>query len=367
MINKTKTECETKLCHYDSATRTRFYNGMLLTAEHLRAEQAYHREALKRVNRHLFGSGIVCGLDVKGQDTGLCIKVHPGVALDCCGNLIEVCKCITIDLSKECKDRYGSDCIPNAQKPDQYTFMKYLVLRYDEKPTDPEPVLTPADDCKPAGDKPNCEASKIREGFCVELWDECPCPEPQPEVGKSLLATIVESNERYQQQAAMTPQQVGIHQQPDIVNELRPCSPCGCCENAVGLAKLTIHCDTNIVDVDLKSCRRYVIDPRFVRSLFSNVSPTYIPKDMEDLHSQLGDRATANMVLAAVEVEESGKQIKELQDAVKQIKELQNAVKPIKELQNAVKQIKELQNAVKPIKELKDAVKQLTKQVKSTP
>src|ERR1043166_9527408 len=105
MMNN-KNECETKLC-YDGAKRTRFYNGMLLTAEHLRAEQTYHREALKRVVRRLFGSGIVCGLGVQyGVTGGFCVTIQPGVAVDCCGNIIEVCKCIRVDLSKECKDRF---------------------------------------------------------------------------------------------------------------------------------------------------------------------------------------------------------------------------------------------------------------------
>src|ERR1700720_3101294 len=138
MMNKTKTECETNLCQYNSAARTRFYNGMLLTDEHLRAEQNYHRETIKRLTRHLFGWGVVCGLTIEIKN--LCVKVQPGVAIDCCGNLIEVCKCITLDLSKECKERFGADCIP--QTP-QEPFKKYLVLRYDEKETDPEPVLTP--------------------------------------------------------------------------------------------------------------------------------------------------------------------------------------------------------------------------------
>jgi hypothetical protein len=128
MINKTKTECETKLCQYDSLTRTRFYNGMLLTAEHLRAEQAYHRESLKRLNRNLFGSGIVCGLEVEIQPRGLCLTVHPGVALDCCGNLVEVCKCVTVDLSKVCKDEYGSQCLPppDPQNPNQNVINRCL-------------------------------------------------------------------------------------------------------------------------------------------------------------------------------------------------------------------------------------------------
>jgi hypothetical protein len=171
MTTKTKTDCKTRgLCHYDSLTRTKFFHGMLLTDEHLRAEQTYHRESLKRVNRYLFGSGVVCGLEVE-EGGGLCIKVHPGAALDCSGNLIEVCKCITIDLADQCKKYYPEGCVAD----DAPTIDKYLVLRYAEIPADPEPVLTPADDCTPAEDA-KCEASKYREGFCLELRDECPNP-----------------------------------------------------------------------------------------------------------------------------------------------------------------------------------------------
>ena len=51
MTTKSNADCKTALCQYDSATRTKFFNGMLLSDEHLRAEQLYHREALKRMNR----------------------------------------------------------------------------------------------------------------------------------------------------------------------------------------------------------------------------------------------------------------------------------------------------------------------------
>src|SRR5262245_23912356 len=177
MINKNNNECETKLC-YESAIRTRFYNGMLLTDQHLREEQQYHREKLKRTNRHLFGAGIVCGLKVKSPDAGLCVKIDPGVALDCCGNLIEVCKCITLDLSKLCREKFGHGCVESETNEDRI-IKKTLVLSYVETESDPEPVLTPAADCRSAGEESKCQKSKVREGFCIELWDEdqCPCME----------------------------------------------------------------------------------------------------------------------------------------------------------------------------------------------
>lgn len=319
MTNNTKLEsCKTELCQYDSATLTRFYDGMLLTAEHLRQEQAYHREALRRVNRYLFGSGIICGLEVDRQEpSGLCLKIQPGVALDCCGNLIEVCKCITMDLMKGCKDKYGSDCINPTQNPADREIKKFLVLRYDEKLTDPEPVLTPAEDCKPAGDKPNCEASKIREGFCIELWDKCPCDETPPVPGTS-LKDIVEESDKHRQAALA--QRVGVYQPPDPVKELLPCSPCGCCESAVGLAELTIHCDTRIVDVDLKSCRRNIISLRFVRSLLFHASPTSRKNVVESLYPEVVDRSAAIAIAMTTAVEQLGAELDEIRQDIAKIK-----------------------------------------------
>ena len=48
-----------------------------------------------------WGAGIVCGFNVTVQ--GLCVKVHPGFALDCEGNAIESCGVITIDLIDVCR------------------------------------------------------------------------------------------------------------------------------------------------------------------------------------------------------------------------------------------------------------------------
>jgi hypothetical protein len=148
---------------------------MLLTDEHLRAEQTYHRESLKRLNRSLWGAGIVCGLEVRkvSKDHGLCIKVQPGLALDCAGNVIDVCKSITLDLASVCKEKYPDGCAPEDKTE---PIEKYLVIRYAEIAADPQPVLTPEEDCAPSGGT-KCEGSKYREGFCLEFRDECPdCP-----------------------------------------------------------------------------------------------------------------------------------------------------------------------------------------------
>jgi hypothetical protein len=270
MTAKTKNECKTKdLCHYDSLTRTKFFHGMLLTDEHLRAEQMYHREALKRVNRYLWGAGIVCGLEVE-RTSGLCIKVHAGAALDCHGNLIEVCKSITLDLSDLCRKAYPDGCAPEKAEP----ITAYLVLRYREISADPQPVLTPDDECGPADDGTKCEASKYREGFCLEFRDTCPdcgpCREEEKEREPGLVPYLILLSRA---QTGYTATQLKERRPPCTASP--PCCDCHCEDGAVGLAKLVIDCVKNTVTVECDDCRHYVWSPRLLRwlvcKLFGNI------------------------------------------------------------------------------------------------
>ena len=264
MTTKTKTDCKTKgLCHYDSLTRTKFFHGMLLTDDHLRAEQTYHRESLKRLNRHMWGSGIVCGLEVT-RTNGLCIKVQPGLALDCKGNVIDVCKCITLDLSEICKKKYPDGCVPQ----DGTVIKKYLVIRYGELPAEPEPVLTSDDECSGSTDGTKCEASKYREGFCLEFRDECPESDPcgeDDDESEGLVPKVLRLGATRADDAVYKL----LQDRPDCV-ESPPCPDCGCggdcdCDGcAVGLATLTIDCDKNEVKIEC-DCRRLVWSARMMR------------------------------------------------------------------------------------------------------
>lgn len=322
-MNKTKTDCETTLCYYETATRPQFFHGMLLTDEHLRNEQNYHREALKRVNRHLWGSGIVCGLKIEKQ--GLCIKINPGVALDCCGNLIEVCKCITLDLSKECDKEHGADCPPRPPQGNNepYKIKKYLVLRYQERPIDLQPVLTPDTDCEPAGGKSNCSASKVQEGFCVELWDHCPCPH-KDQGEQSLTAILTEAGKQtgIASRAAATGAATtasgsagivtgqgeagGINpaQSTECIDLPLDCEDCGCCESAVALAVLDINCTDKSIARNIEcDCRRYVMSPRLLNWLFTRVRPKTLPAEAQAIYSRLGSRADRNAMASGMTFE----------------------------------------------------------------
>lgn len=76
--------------------RNRYFYGKLLTVSDFETEQRYFLEKARAVNYLLHGIGVVSGLQVNAaiiSTTGgnaLAVKIAPGMALDCCGNLIYV-------------------------------------------------------------------------------------------------------------------------------------------------------------------------------------------------------------------------------------------------------------------------------------
>jgi hypothetical protein len=67
--------------------RPRFFAGQLLTEDDLEALSGYVTAKSRLHNRHLFGAGVVCGLQVTCDPCGGgTVRVAPGYALDCCGN-----------------------------------------------------------------------------------------------------------------------------------------------------------------------------------------------------------------------------------------------------------------------------------------
>jgi hypothetical protein len=96
--------------------RPRFFAGQLLSEEDLNRLDHYIVAKNQLHNRHLFGTGVVCGLEVvcnpcdpAGSGT---VIVRPGYALSPCGNDIVVCKDEVVnvcDLINRCRPRHD-DC-----------------------------------------------------------------------------------------------------------------------------------------------------------------------------------------------------------------------------------------------------------------
>lgn len=81
--------CRCGVCHPSSFERNNYFNGKLLCAADLQAEQRYFNDKRSLINRMVLGWGIVCGLEVTLENG--CLVVAPGLALDCCGRELLVC------------------------------------------------------------------------------------------------------------------------------------------------------------------------------------------------------------------------------------------------------------------------------------
>jgi len=186
MIVKKNTSCG---CHVDHGcsdhgfTRPEFFAGQLLTEDDLDALTSYVVGKNALHNRHFFGDGVVCGLDVK---VDVCkrrnVFVTPGHAIDCCGHdIIVPCEEVKIDVFKLLQElrtrlRGGYDCgdpcpqqsVASDKANDTRAYDLYVV--YKEMNADYIAAYEGAGfsdgDCRP---------SRVRETFSFEL--RCPVKE----------------------------------------------------------------------------------------------------------------------------------------------------------------------------------------------
>ncbi len=121
--------------------RPRFFAGQLLSEQDLNRLDHYITEKHKLHNRHLFGSGVVCGLEVTCApcDSGF-VNVSPGYALSPCGEDIVVCKQDMVNicaLIARCRTDTEPDCSPYRGQDNCGDVIEdwILSLRYAESPS----------------------------------------------------------------------------------------------------------------------------------------------------------------------------------------------------------------------------------------
>ena len=121
--------------------RPRFFAGQILSEKDLNLLDHYITGKSKLHNRHLFGSGVVCGLEVKCApcDSGF-VGVSPGYALSPCGEDIVVCKPDQVDicaLIARCRVDNEPDCRPYAAQGNCGDVVEnwILAIRYAESPS----------------------------------------------------------------------------------------------------------------------------------------------------------------------------------------------------------------------------------------
>lgn len=106
--------------------RVHYFDGRFVSAEDFQAEQQYFNDKLKQHNRCVHGYGVVSGLKV--SVVANIMRVCPGVALDCAGNEIVVCKPVEMGIPE--------------QAGDVYVNLYYRRCRTDVEATSPEPCGT---------------------------------------------------------------------------------------------------------------------------------------------------------------------------------------------------------------------------------
>src|SRR5262249_2479144 len=103
------------ICQSQIFVRPRFFAGQLLTEDDLQQLGDYVVAKNRLHNRFLFGEGVVCGLEVTCHPCGDGqVIVHPGYALDCCGNDITLACPQPLDINAMVRELrrklLGADC-----------------------------------------------------------------------------------------------------------------------------------------------------------------------------------------------------------------------------------------------------------------
>ena len=181
-------------CQEEGAVRPRFFAGQLLTEEDLQALTGYAVAKNRLHNRHFFGDGVVCGLAVTCHPCGGGqVVVHPGHALDCCGNDLVLTAARTLDVNALARDLRqqlsGVDCgDPCAELPAVPERRRYgLYVRYCETATDPVSAFVTDEPCGATG----CEPTRVREGLRFELRSRKPTP-PLPAGARARIDACVD-------------------------------------------------------------------------------------------------------------------------------------------------------------------------------
>jgi hypothetical protein len=271
------------VCDYNEFRRLRYFHGMLLDDKDFQAEQQYHAGKRRLLNRMLHGSGVVCGLDLKGKKDGRWIEITSGLALDCSGNEIWVPKKQHIDLSSLLppKDKPKSaECKEEDNDGDIKTY--YIGIRYEEKPTNPVSVYLPSGSCE----EKTCENSRYKEGFCIEIVDCCPEKYPagllksfcecekgdQPDASKQLCGDCGEMPEGEGRGNDLEAWCKCVRLEEWCEKSVE-CSECCSCDKPcyVVLGQIKVDKDCRLQAVCMNECRRYVLTGRLVQHMLLGV------------------------------------------------------------------------------------------------
>ncbi|HMJ26143.1 MAG TPA: hypothetical protein VK475_09955, partial [Pyrinomonadaceae bacterium] len=155
-----------------SLDRNRYFYGKLMTVRDFTQEQLYFNAKRWLINRLLFGSGVICGLEVKAVEPTKIVVEH-GLALDPLGRevtVLEIPGGNIVDLTR---------VIPVPTTP-TIDVNGFICLSHRECPKDPVPSL------KASACDEGCESNRWSETFDVS-WDEDTSSTVEPSLCQSWL------------------------------------------------------------------------------------------------------------------------------------------------------------------------------------
>jgi hypothetical protein len=178
-----------------STERNRYFTGKYMTARDFREEQRYFLSHHHWHQWTLHGWGIVWGLNVSLDSKTHCLRIEPGMAIDCYGRELVLSHAVHFPV-EDVKRPFGSDAdaaqaAQAGKGPDHWDVLVGLRLKTIHR--DPVPVLLD-DECR--SDKPThnriYEFAQISwQDHCRKCWDyphshlpaHLPQPVPDPHEG----------------------------------------------------------------------------------------------------------------------------------------------------------------------------------------
>jgi hypothetical protein len=142
----------------DNFVRNNYYYGKLMTVRDYFDEQCYFNEKRWLINRAVHGWGVVCGLEVYESESEGKVCVSPGLAIDCCGREILVCKPKEVELIPT-EDKCQGNGDPAEEEKEFYIGLEF----WDCKTEGVE--IAPA----ACGEAEKCEFNRIQDYFEIRV------------------------------------------------------------------------------------------------------------------------------------------------------------------------------------------------------
>ncbi|WP_052350526.1 hypothetical protein [Paenibacillus gorillae] len=140
--------------------RNRYFYGKLLTVRDFESEQKYVNDKRRLLNRLLYGSGVVSGMQVVPVDDKT-ISVEMGVAIDYIGREVVIPAPVTLKLS-----------MIEGFTNNEYKKNVYLCVNYDEKGK--EPVHSVGNSAVRSDEV--SEYNRVLESYRLSIVEEAPAP-----------------------------------------------------------------------------------------------------------------------------------------------------------------------------------------------